>query len=522
MQPLILFRYLSSQLKDDERDNLIQAVIARFGAERILSFIFNHFLLQYNQTKQHHDDLSSVTQMISNILDSRKPSTANPSPNNDDMTNTANPQISMDAMPSAMIGECASYLPLTDYLYFAKCSRKTYIGCNSPSTLRTLPLALPINVKDIKLANLNQFKSLTSLGLDITAFNAYLEFHPQQNAFRRLDSLLLFNEYKNNPDHVDTFLNNNCIPFQNIKTLWCVGFGHSLRYYDFASFCRLLSAFPNVTQLKLEAVFLTEYVQSNGIAELFPNLSTFNFRKCVNESVEELGNQLVSMYSKQMESLRYHESQIEINFSAFAVLKELYIVDIDPANVDSLYRLVSNTSTLERLHFSITPGLQHTLDDINMKNTMIAFFTKCNNMEAVEVNCDYAMCQQIIKYIEIALFMVNTRQTLTIVLCLLAPNNEHGNNETNVEIDREQVYLWLSRLINALDASKIEHFALGFHIEFESETLHFDSNMERFKENHLVHVDNNLRSVIVSNKNCKINGYRTRWINHTFLDHITL
>merc|ERR1712228_345094 len=72
MEPIIKLRLLGSQLDDNELRRLNRKIFHTFGADKILSFLFNHFLCKYQQSGEHHNDLSTVNAFISNIIKSRQ------------------------------------------------------------------------------------------------------------------------------------------------------------------------------------------------------------------------------------------------------------------------------------------------------------------------------------------------------------------------------------------------------------------------------------------------------------------
>ena len=46
--------------------------------------------------------------------------------------------LKLDSLPSALIGECASFLDQSDYFQFGKSNRRIYLGCYSPCRLYDL------------------------------------------------------------------------------------------------------------------------------------------------------------------------------------------------------------------------------------------------------------------------------------------------------------------------------------------------------------------------------------------------
>eukprot|EP01084_Bolivina_argentea_P155744 271397_1 len=97
MEPLIKLRLLASQLQTYESQQLIHKI----GFNKIISLIFNGFVLTYNKTQQHHNQLSNINNIISDIINSRNKNKASLN----QLTNTITFQI--DELPFEIIGECA-------------------------------------------------------------------------------------------------------------------------------------------------------------------------------------------------------------------------------------------------------------------------------------------------------------------------------------------------------------------------------------------------------------------------------
>eukprot|EP01083_Nonionella_stella_P278991 948841_1 len=182
MQPLIRLRLLASQLKQHELQRLMDNIVESYIAHEILTFIFNHFVLTYQQTKQHDNDVSLMIQMISNLLNTRKKIKSN----TDKVTSAT---VRIDLLPSDMIGECASFLEDHDYISLSKCNRKTYIGCNSPATLHEFHL-----VNKYKGCDLNQFPLLKHLVISNPAIKHYVGANAKQNTLANVHSLTLYNQ----------------------------------------------------------------------------------------------------------------------------------------------------------------------------------------------------------------------------------------------------------------------------------------------------------------------------------------
>eukprot|EP01084_Bolivina_argentea_P210702 358538_1 len=147
MEPIIKFRLLAAQLQPYESQQLMQKI----GFNKIISLIFNSFVLTFNKTQQHHHELSNIKNIISDIINSRDQNGSYPN----QLTNTITLQI--DELPFEMIGECASYLNIKDYMNFSLCNRNIYCASNSPIKLHELNLT---NYNNYNMINLNKFSMI--------------------------------------------------------------------------------------------------------------------------------------------------------------------------------------------------------------------------------------------------------------------------------------------------------------------------------------------------------------------------
>ncbi len=59
------------------------------------------------------------------------------------------------------------------------------------------------------------------------------------------------------------------------------------------------------------------------------------------------------------------------------------------------------------------------------------------------------------------------------------------------------------------------NFMVGIHISPMSEQT-FEETKKIFENKYLVNFMNDPHSIIISNKNCKINGYASRWLVNIF------
>eukprot|EP01084_Bolivina_argentea_P210707 358555_1 len=480
MEPFIRLRLLGSQLQNNEIQHFVQEIIRIHGFDKILSFIFNYFLHQYNQTKQYDNDLLNITNIISNIIHSRE----NVKSSKKD-TNKIIP-ITIDRLPSDLIGKCSSYLCLNDYINFMKTNRIIYCALNSPLTLQKL------NAIVSPPPNLTRFAMVKSLRICPEVYNKY-EISDQVTHFTHLNRLCLFNGH---PNDVEIFINSDKINFSEITHLKLEYFGMDEFCYEFDAFCSLLTQFPNVTHLQLEDVCLSDFDNENeNIPKITPKLQVL---VCDNLGEDicthALKNKLMNMYSNQLTELYLDENEGDINIYSFPNLKRLSV--LCPKN-DSLKRIIDSATDLKVLSLAQCECKETTMDII------IKSFQKFTNMEIVRFICRGNDIQNIVSYIEMGLLNAKkkNRKSLKVSVRILGDAN----------IKMRDIECYIARIMNALDTSNINDVMLMFTISRAMDASKYMNKMVKpFEETHLAILDNSDkygRKIIISNKHCKINGH---------------
>eukprot|EP01084_Bolivina_argentea_P276059 470932_1 len=137
-------------------------------------------------------------------------------------------------------------------------------------------------------------------------------------------------------------------------------------------------------------------------------------------------------------------------------------------------------------------------------DVIIESFQKFANMNVVSFTCDSIDIQHVVSFIEMGLInsQTNTRKSLKVLIKIRDKKN----------IKMTQIELYITRIMNALDASNINDVMLIFCIHKDLGTNNrMNKIVEHFQQMHLVVIDKlfdeNKSTVIISSKNCKINGY---------------
>ena len=176
--------------------------------------------------------------------------------------------LSLDEIPSVLIGEIGSYLQFDSYHSLMKCARSIYLGCNTPNTLRSIhKRALLRNAfvnkehlqrQHLKLTN---FGKLTHLGLDVNAFMEMEVLH-QTPLSRSTTSLSLYNS---NQITMRRFLSTTALNFGQITKLkimkYTVKWGNaqvSVTETYCEVWCLILQTFSNIRYLELMGMDIYE------------------------------------------------------------------------------------------------------------------------------------------------------------------------------------------------------------------------------------------------------------------------
>eukprot|EP01083_Nonionella_stella_P129210 391951_1 len=488
MQPLIRLQLLASQLTPHE---LRQLVVESYTADQILSFIFNHFRFKYHQTKKHDNNVSHMIQSISDILDARKSSS-----NNETLA-----KIKIDSIPSDMIGECASFLSLSDYVSFSKCNRKTYIGCNSPPTLQAFDLS---NIPIARACDLSRFPLLKQLKLSYHAFVPYIELNPNQNPLDSVHSLTLYDRipcYFQKTSSITSI--SKCVRIQNIRRLTCSQFGIDkvTWRHNSKSFCDFVSNFSQVNALCLRECFLTDDLDIESV-NILPQLRTLYISKFVNDVVRRLRNKWLDLYSKQLLAIIYEESKMDINVCCFPKLKAIRVSD---PNADTLLKIINNAPLLEQFNVRIPMVGGRAFNKKKFKKIIDSLFDKCIHLQIVGIKAKYVELQHVMKWMEHALRgtkkKITKHPTLRVDFVI---SSDVGTKQIN------EIMVSLRKLIKALE-SATEDFMLMVYFPSWSPRV-FDREMDEYEKQYLVCIRNDFHTMIISNKTCKIDGYNSKHI----------
>ena len=127
VEDLIGFSLLSDELNDEEYSQFVLQYIRARGRKRITSAIFSEF-------NSGTDPITPFADMITSIINTRAPQLTG------QVRQEEQAITCLEQLPSALIGECASYLDASEYFEFVKVSRLIYQATNTSPRLYALPL----------------------------------------------------------------------------------------------------------------------------------------------------------------------------------------------------------------------------------------------------------------------------------------------------------------------------------------------------------------------------------------------
>ena len=337
MDKLILFSRNMEKLTESEFEQVLTEYFDRFERRSALQrHLFAFFRSEMMENRV--DALDFTNQTISTILEARRqkehtrdviertarPAVGAPSPSSNDKqqtlpsitdepeTNTFNTPTSnykgsandeeeqlkpnchnnrskasmtLHRLPTALIGECASYLYFDSYHHLLKCCRSLYIGCTSPITLRSLHKRIfnrnsiiHSTVSQNQHMQLARFQHLTHLGIDVTNWVNMPSIH-NVRLFRRLTSLSLHNS---NQFTMSLLMQSFDLDFNQITSLRV--HNYSIDWTKDASrachtYCKVLTdalcRFPRIKYLELRGI--REVTTLSKPCNLHPTLNQTHF-----------------------------------------------------------------------------------------------------------------------------------------------------------------------------------------------------------------------------------------------------
>ena len=302
------------------------------------------------------------------------------------------------------------------------------------------------------------------------------------------------------------FLDDHCFNLSNVTQLSCTHLEEEV-HQDL--FTKLFSKFPKLQSLKLWDC-TCDSIHGAEARKLLPNLNALILQTTDissydldNESIKDL----ITAFADKLEYLSFTESKdIDYEFSAVNFKNLTCFNGIHMSN-NCINDILKTAVNLKRV------GIDRTKDVTlsQLENIIIKIFNSCKLLENFEFGCDFGThcgIESVLDGIEKGLFQTKDRKRKKMRLRIFT-----GYANTK---DAQSLILNIGRIIHWLVQSAIEDFMFIWFIEglvndekFDKELLLKDVKSIGFKAS----VIRNKNDIIISNENCKLDGYYEAWPN---------
>eukprot|EP01083_Nonionella_stella_P118658 354311_1 len=374
LDEVIRFRASVDKLTGTEFDQFILTLMQKCGRDIIITSLFTMFTSERNRSSQ---TLDTTLNIIKQIIESRK---TKPKPAN-------SYEITMQSLPSALIGNLASYLYFTDYESFQTVNRTVYIGCNTPNTLRRLDLS---QINDYSQINLAKYLHLTHLSITLNAFNSFILPGNGETVCNRLQKMTLDGAKRSNAD-ITHFITQNTININNVTYLRCNKFGVRQHHFSFDTFTRLLSKFSNIEYLSLNRVVLPSVPQTpSSLLQLLPHLQAFSWVNC--RSADFL-IQILTTFGSKLKTLKLSNTSLASlpAHVTFSHLQELLMVYPQIATFDRILKTAKYLRRIVFLFYQINTAfpMETSIQRLLTTQPLLEFIAiQCTCFSAFDTTCD--------------------------------------------------------------------------------------------------------------------------------------
>eukprot|EP01083_Nonionella_stella_P125253 378803_1 len=479
----IRFRHLAKQLTHEELVGFLSDIIDS-RIEFIMSSLFQH-LSKPNQVKE----VTEFNQSLSDIIQSRKEK-----PKTICMRN-----IHLDQFPRAIIGYTASFLRLRDYHRFSLCNRSIHLGCNSPNTLQTLKIH---KIKDYSTINLSSFPSIKRLSIDPSVIQSRHNWGFDSPNFNQVNSLKLRANEK--CDWVQPFLHQNVINCDHVARLTCSAFGSNVHRMTGDEFLSLLAKFPNLTHLKMDCVLLEEDVRAQDIANTCSKIVSLSLWDSLRKLRAHETTDLVKIFAGQLKYLSLMQSQrndFNLDSVMFGGLEELCLIYPEYRLLNDILKSASNLKKIFVLFNSMI--FTEATDEMDIPNAITNLMVRSTVLNYMHFTVGSKYLIYVLDGIERGLFKSKKQEKKELHIHV----SVHDSKSSDLNVN--DFTLNVARIVNSLETSAIKDFMFIWELERGHGK---DALKEIFvnlrNSSRYTTVRRSDKKFIVTNANCKVNGYK--------------
>ena len=518
MEPLINFRSLVDELSQSEFTSFLAQCVIQLNAKEIfIKSLFDAF--QISPTK-----ITPFSNIISNIIHKRglqKENNINNMdddvlPNINDINNNNLHQQQITNLPSSLLSECGSYLNTKEYFRFCLTNRKIYIALHQQPKLSTLWIKK--KHRKIQSNPFKVFRNCEILAVDTQTFNESLSFE-NQSIWSHNDNLhtLWLEKYKG----IAIFLQRNLINKDRLKQLVLTNIicNHTTYTENAASLIKILSHFPMIEGLALSRIACVpqDVINSNPFLDLEGNIAKW----CENVRTLRLGDNvnmhlchsLVNVLGDQLEAISISQNcPVITSTKSWGNLKELVVRYPTAPTLDGI---MNNDKCI-----NLKRSMLKLNDWENFKLWINNMIMKQMQLELIFIWCNAGSLKSIMEKIE-SLMLKNkrTERMSTEMTVKLLCASWHQKTMDNLFMNMFRLFHAMELVQSWTDIRLVLVFEGQQRVNKDwNEVKGLLNELESIKDKYLIEYGDAQTElfknengygfrVVISNKNCKINGY---------------
>eukprot|EP01084_Bolivina_argentea_P156073 271979_1 len=519
MEHLIQLKSGVETLSTDEFIELVQS----FGKDYFTTILFDHFNHYFTNSQSQREFNNTISNIrafnkeISNIVSSRTPN-AIMNAQEQELGLKLKP-IQIDEIPSVIISQISSYLLFDDLKSFEMCNRSIFTGTRSPISLYELPPEYSTLL--INYIRNNEYNN---------SYFYWYRFRKIKQFELQIDDHLLVTP-GDGEDQIEYIYSLNHIPFwNNLESLTISDYGEETEWqwhYDKIDMDRFVSDLTTLNLQNLKQLYHDEWNISNQhMQSLLSNVSNLQFIYFHKESmcgimptltgIRGVGNMDFDLYDHNLEMIPSNIQSLHLcdydEFSnkgiKFTNLKELCTQFAEKDQIDFFN---SQTLTdLQRIHIS-TPF------DQSMNNEYIrsieTLLLKMHSVNYISIDIKGDM-------MEIMKSLNNALKTLTMSKKSIKIRID-CTFKAAIFYDVNEKIMVLTKILekNTNDFMIIGSFYVKDANEMNYNSLKCQNNVSiksavNIKKDGdvLKSEAKNVLKFVITNKQCKINGYKEKWL----------
>eukprot|EP01083_Nonionella_stella_P100110 281965_1 len=506
----IRFQHLAAQLTSIETKQFIYKLFD-LDINIFISALF-HYITQ--SPPDCINDIHTITNLISNIILSRKKTRKAPKPISTPSS------IKFNELPSPLIGATASFLCQHDYIHLSQCCRSMFIGCNAPNQMQTLNL-LNVKIPDYSNINLTLFPFLRTLRIKTYKMES-LPLHPHLNfEFNELQSITL--DMGRNHSINTGYINDHDIDIQKLKkhvplntnhithlTLANVGGQHE------AALPELLNHFETLSHLRFITCYDNKFmaVASNRIIPSVPKLRGL----AVTGMASEYAIPIIHAYAPQLESLEFEQGCDDYDLSdiEFSKLEELVLWN---PHYNTIAEIIMTAKNLRQILINPIPitrllergsrtGMYMFMTEEELKNGITNVFVTCKHLEHFAINGYSHSFVATLEGIETGILQtIGTKRDSMRILISIQFVGE------SFELFTDKIVSLIESIASNMERSNTSEFmlVLGRDCRVSNDNTNVSNVFKTISKNANISIKCDKMSVCITNKQCDIAGYDASW-----------